>query len=163
MELERRFDFRKIFGILYVTTFLVYLIAGFIPAGATTPEISEALVIPSIHLASGVTNVSLVDHKLDTPDTVVGSYQPTENKTFLIGHSTTAFSNLKNIDIGDYLYYGGLKYRVVKTSLQKKSDVDMKKILADTDIKTVVMMTCAGELVGGGDATHRFIVTAVLA
>lgn len=162
MELKRRFDFRRAFWVFYFTALVIYLIIGLAPAGASTPVISAGLVIPSIHLASGVTDVPLVEHKLDTPDEIVGSYQPTDNKTFLIGHSTTAFKNLKNIQIGDYIYYSGLKYQVVKTQLQAKSDVDMKAILADTDIKTVVMMTCAGELLDGGDATHRFVVTAVL-
>lgn len=162
MELRRQLRVRNVLTFCYILALVIYLVVGLQPAGATASEIASGLVVPSIHLATGVTKVSLVEHKLATPDTLVGSYQPSENKTFLIGHSTTAFRELQEINIGDSVFYDGLKYRVVRTQLQVKSDVNMGQILADTDVKTVVMMTCAGELTGGGDATHRFIVTAVL-
>ena len=37
----------------------------------------------------------------------------------------------------------------------------MDEVLAPTEQNTLVIMTCAGEDLGGGDATHRLIVTAV--
>ena len=37
----------------------------------------------------------------------------------------------------------------------------MTEILKREEKDTIVIMTCAGELLDGGDATHRFMVTAV--
>lgn len=161
MELKRRFDFRKIVTTLYIGAFLVYLAAGLIPAEAKHYEISGRLSIPAIGLNSDVTTLELVDHKLETPDTIVGSYNKYSSKTFLIGHSSTVFKNLKYAKVGGLVYYNNAEYEIIKMETLLKTDVNMNALLSPTLNDTIVIMTCAGESVGEKDATHRLIVTAL--
>lgn len=162
MELNRRkLDFRKAITILYIVAFSFYLFIGFRPADATAYEISNGLAIPSINLISGVTSLELKDRKLDTPSTIVGSYSNSMNKTFLIGHSSTVFQNLKSVKVGESIYYDDKEYKITEMQTLKKSDVDMGDVLKAEDVDTVVIMTCAGETISKTDATHRLLVTAV--
>ena len=151
---------RRIFTILYIAAFLSYLIIGLQPANAETYEISGKLSIPSISLVSSVTALILEDHKLTTPDTIVGSYSRYKNKTLLIGHASTVFKNLFLITPGDLINYSGETYEVTSMVVLEKNVIDMDDILANTNDKTLIIMTCAGENLGGGDATHRLVVTA---
>ena len=98
--------------------------------------------------------------KLNTPDTIVGSYTRAENKTLLIGHSTTVFQDLDQVKMSDYINYNNKTYQVNDIELLEKSDIDMNDALKTTDKDTIVIMTCAGTLLEGGDATHRLIITA---
>ena len=162
MEIRRRrFDFRKIVTLFYVAAFTTYLILGFQPAEATHYEISGSLNIPSIGLVSDVTTLELKDHKLDTPNTIVGSYTRYDSKIFLIGHSTTVFKNLNQVKVGSIIEYNGKKYQIVDTKTLAKSEIDMNILLAPEAHNTLVIMTCAGEILENQDATHRFIVTAL--
>lgn len=162
MELRRRrFDFRKIVTLFYVVAFATYLILGFQPTAASHYEISGTLSIPSIGLVSDVTSLELKDHKLATPDTIVGSYTKYDSKIFLIGHSTTVFKNLNQIKVGGTIDYNGKTYQVVDTKTLAKSEIDMNVLLAPEAHNTMVIMTCAGEILANQDATHRFIVTAL--
>lgn len=161
MELKRGISFRKVFTIIYIVSFLTYAAFSFVPADGTAYTIDGGLVIPSINLASGVTKLELKDRKLDTPDSIVGSYSRNPNKTFLIGHSTTIFKNLDQVKTNDSIIYNNTKYRVVSMEVFRKSDIDMKDVLKAEEQDTLVLMTCAGEILNGTDATHRLIVTAV--
>ena len=162
MELKkRRFGVRKVFTILYIVAFSIYLIVGIQPTGATAYEFSGGIAIPSISLISGVVDVKLENHKLNTPDTVVGSYSEYDTKTFLIGHSSTVFKNLNRVGYNDTIYYNDKKYQVTKMETLAKADINMNKLLSSTRDNTLVIMTCAGEPIGEKDATHRLIVTAV--
>ena len=161
MELKRHLDLRYVFVGLYVLFFAVYIIIGLQPAGATQYEIVGDLSIPGIGLRSGVTELTLHDGRLDTPDTIVGSYSRYDNKVLLIGHSTTVFEHLNEVQIGDEITYDNVTYHVVSRYEQVKQDISMRKLLNNEEDKTLVLMTCAGELLGNGDATHRLIVIAV--
>ena len=161
MELKRHLNLRYIFVGLYVILFVAYIVVGLQPAGATQYEISAELSIPGIELESDVTKLALHDGRLDTPDTIVGSYARYEDKTLLIGHSTTVFEHLSDVQIGDEITYDNVNYYVVSRYVQAKQDISMHKLLASEDSETLVLMTCAGELLGNGDATHRLIITAV--
>ena len=161
MELKRKFSIKKLFTVFYVLALAVYLIVGLQPAGATEYEVSGNLMIPSINLNSDVTDLELVEHKLETPDTIVGSYQKYPTKTLLIGHSSTVFENLNEVSLGDVIVYNGEQYKIAKTETLKKTNVDMNRILAPTRENTIIIMTCAGEIIDEKDATHRLIVTAV--
>ena len=160
MKSRRRFNFRKIAGMAYIVAFLTYCIIGLQPAGAHEYEISGSLNIPSINLVSDVTTLKLEDHKLATPETIVGSYSRYDSKIFLIGHSTTVFKNLDQIRTGDTIYYNSKEYTVIGTKTLKKENIDMDEILGRESSNTLIIMTCAGKILDGGDATHRFIVTA---
>ncbi len=45
--------------------------------------------------------------------------------------------------------------------VKEKSMISMSELLKADDKETIVIMTCAGESLENGDATHRLIVTAV--
>ena len=161
MRLKHHLSARKVFVGLYVLAFAVYLIVGLQPAEATKAAVSAELAIPKIGLVSGVTTLTLGADGLETPSKIVGSYSQAENKTFLIGHSTTVFQNLNQIELGDTVDYDGREYQVVAIDMIPKADVEMNRILAAADKDTIVIMTCTGQLLNDGDATHRLIITAV--
>ena len=161
MELKRGISFRKIFTIIYIVSFLAYAAFSFVPADGTAYTIDGGLIIPSIGLTSGVTKLELHDHKLDTPDSIVGSYSQNINKTFLIGHSSTIFKNLYQVKIGETITYNNTDYTITSMEIFKKSDIDMKDVLKAEEKDTLAIMTCAGEVMNETDATHRLIVTAV--
>ena len=141
--------------------FLAYIVVGLQPVEAADYDIAAELNIPSLGLEADVTTLTLDNNKLDTPDAIVGSYTRAENKTLLIGHSTTVFQNLNQVELGNEISYSGNNYRVAEIKTIPKSAINMNKILAGSDKDTIIIMTCAGELLDGGDATHRLIVTAV--
>ena len=162
MELRKRLNPRIVFIVVYVVLFLAYIIYGLQPAEAAhSYEVATELKIPSIGLVVDVTKLDLVGNELKTPDTIAGSYTQAENKTLLIGHSTTAFSHLDGVKIGDELEYNGQEYKIVRATLAVKEVIDMDELLAPAEEDTLMIMTCAGTLLGGGDATHRLIVTAI--
>ena len=161
MELRRRGDPRLVFLVLSLLLAAIYIIVGLQPAEAANYEVTTKLAIPEISLNVDVTALELNNGKLDTPDAIVGSYTRAKNKTLLIGHSTTVFQNLDQVKLGNTINYDGQLYRVVARDMIQKADVEMQQVLAGTDKDTIVIMTCAGQLLGGGDATHRLIITAV--
>ena len=162
MEIRARLDFRKIVIPLYAVCFVVYLIFGLTPtsAGATYYEISGNLEIPAIDLNSDVTTLNIEDHKLKTPRTIGGSYSRSENKTLLIGHSSTVFSKLDQIWVGDIVNYNGYSYLVKDIIVDKKENINMRELLRAAETDTLIIMTCAGNDLEDGDATHRLIITA---
>ena len=160
MELKKRFDFRYVFIGLFCFCLLVYIVVGLQPAGAAGYQISGEFFVPKIGLKSDVTTLDMHDRKLDTPDDIVGSFSQHPNKTLLIGHSTTVFRDLGMIRLGDSLVYNGESYSVEKIEVATKDRIKMGELLKDTDDKTIVVMTCAGRLLGDGEATHRLIITA---
>lgn len=160
MELRRHVNFKNIFIVVYVLAFVLYIIIGLQPAKAHNYDVSGQLYIPKIDLVSDVTTLELNNKKLDTPDTIVGSYSRNDNKTLLIGHSTTVFQNLDQVQIDDMIRLDNQIYYVDDIVVQAKDDISMMNLLKKEDKDTLVIMTCAGELLSGGDATHRLIITA---
>ena len=161
MELKKHLNLKYIFIGIYVASFLAFIIYGLMPAKAVEAyDIEGEVVIPSIGLTSDVTKVELTAEGLETPDTIVGSYSRNQNKTLLFGHSTTVFTDLKKVKLGDYIEYGGNNYEVRAIDMLAKSKINMDKLLKAEDKDTLVIMTCAGTLLDGGDATHRLIITA---
>lgn len=161
MELRKSFDYKKILVVLYFVMAAVFLVVGFMPVGATAQyEISGELAIPVIGLKSGVATLELDNGRLNTPEDLVGSFSRRENKTLLIGHASTVFDKLKDVTIGNVIVYGGTEYTVVDAVLLEKEEIKMNKVLKTEKTDTLVLMTCAGEDLGNGDATHRFMLTA---
>ena len=130
------------------------------PADAVNHVISSSLNIPSIDLVSDVTKLEVENRSLKTPDSIVGSYSNADNKTLLIGHSSTVFHDLNRVMVGDIIQYDGIMFIVDNIELLPKKNIRMDDILADEDNNTLILMTCAGEDLGAGDATHRLILTA---
>ena len=161
MELEKSFDLRRLLIGLYFVAFAVFVVVGFMPAeAATSYEKDTTLVIPTIGLESDVTKVKLEQGKLSTPERIVGSFSRRQNKTLLIGHESTVFGDLDELRIGDELNYAGNEYVIVDVKMMRKEDVNMRSLLKSAEVDTVVLMTCAGENLDNGDATHRLIITA---
>lgn len=161
MELKKHLGLRYLFVGLYVFLFGVYIMIGLQPAGATNYDVSTNLAIPSIGLKSDVTELAVRDGRLDTPDTIVGSFTRSDNKTLLIGHSTGVFEHLDSLQDGDAIEYDGRHYYTIRREVLEKSNISMTQLLKSEANDTLILMTCAGKLLDGGDATHRLIITAV--
>ena len=161
MELKHRWDPKIVFTVLYFVCFVAYLVVNLRTVEAKAYDVATNLIIPSIGLSSNVTELTLVNGELETPDTVVGSFHRADNKTLLIGHSSTVFQELYKARIGDKIFYEGTIYYIVSAETLEKAAVDMSGILAKAARQTIVVMTCAGQDLGGGDATHRLLVTAI--
>ncbi len=160
MELKKRLSPKVIFVGIYAVAFVAYLIYGLQPAEAAEYEIATDLSVPAIGLTSGVTELKLNNHELDTPDTIVGSFSRAENKTLLIGHSSTALNGLEAIKLKDEIIYNDKVYKVDSIQRLLKEHINMDELLKGSNKDTIVIMTCAGTDLGEGDATHRLIVTA---
>ena len=162
MELKRTFDIRRFVVLSYFLLASIYLAVGFSPkmAEAVNYDISASLSIPAINLNSEVTAMTLHDGILDTPDTAVGSFSRAKNKIFLVGHRMGIFKDLDLVLVGDKITYENITYIVKQTEILAKAEISMNKLLDEAEVPTLVVMTCAGETLPGGDATHRLIITA---
>ena len=160
MEIRKRFDRRVWFTVFTVAVIIIYIVTGLQSAEAVNYQISTVLSIPAIGLKSDVTELSLNGRQLDTPDTIEGSYSQAENKTLLIGHSTTAFTKLHLAKLGDTIYYNDGAYRAVEILKLPRGQISMTKVLAGAEEETLILMTCAGALYNDGDASHRLMVIA---
>ena len=140
----------------------VYILIGLQPATATSGiASSQNLNIPSLQISSPVQQLTLEDNRLNTPDTIVGSYQQSPSTTLLIGHSSTVFQNLAQAQIGQSLQYGGETYLISGIATLAKSDISMRQVLKGRSQPTLILMTCAGEPTGDQDYSHRLMITAV--
>lgn len=153
-------------SILTILLSVVYFcaVAG-ITAYLFMPKVADAsseerLYIPSIGLIARAEDIDRVGNTLNAPDYIAGIYKPSKHKTVVIGHSSTIFSNLHNVKVGDELTLDHKKYKVKDTSIVEKNSVDMNKVVSETTKDTAILMTCYGEKIKGDDYTHRFIVTA---
>ena len=160
MELKKHNGFRNFKIILYFVSFAAYFAVGLSPAIATDYNVDAQVEIPSINLMSDVTALELEENRLNTPDLIVGSYSRADNKTLLIGHSTTVFSNLDNVAVGNVIFYSGKEYLIENVEVIEKANISMNELLKPAKQDTLVIMTCAGEIYDNGDASHRLIVTA---
>lgn len=161
MKLRRSLEPRKVFIGIYILIFGLYLFYGLQPADAKQYDIAAKLSIPSISLETGVTKLDVVDGQLPTPDGIAGSYTWAENKTLLIGHYAAVFNDLDEVSLGDEIRYDGKIYIVKKIEIREKSTIEMREVLQRADTDTLVIMTCAGQMLENGDATHRLLVTGV--
>lgn len=148
----------RLISTLSVLFFTLYLISR-LPTPTALP-VSGHLVIPKIQLSAPVTTLHLKNHQLETPATMVGSFSRAHNKTLLIGHVSTVFTKLAMLTIGDKFNYNQQTYQITDLVTLEKSAINMDQILAPTPIPTLVIMTCAGQSLDHGDATHRLILTA---
>lgn len=120
----------------------------------------ERLFIPTIGLVARVRDIERTGNQLIAPDEIAGAYKPTIHKTVIIGHSSTIFKDLKNIGGDDVFTFDKKNYKVKNREIIEKSVVNMAEVVAETDVNTIIIMTCYGEPLGGQDYSHRLIVTA---
>ena len=165
--------------LIYLAIFAVYAVAAyaFIAIGLQPVRSAEAayaeessyadatLDIPAIGLKAPVMQSSLTDNVLSVPEQIAASYSQAQNKVLIFGHSSTVFSELYQIEVGDEINYNEKNYKVADITEQPKAEIDMAEILAPAKEDTIILMTCSGELIpdSGGDHTHRLIITAVKA
>lgn len=153
----------RVFGVGFFTIMVpIYAYLGMQPA--VSLEFIDAgypnLQIESIGLETPVAPLTLQDRQLIAPNSIAGAYSSNENKTLLIGHSSTVFKQLFKIEMSDQISYDNVTYQVTDITIQEKSSISMNEILAPADVPTLILMTCAGEPLPNQDATHRLIVTA---
>ena len=157
--------------------FATYFIAGFAfiaiglqpvkdPAAvyATESELATSLLsIDAINLHAPVKSVTLNGKTLEVPEQIAGSYSVHEHKTLIMGHSSTIFSNLKDLSIGDEISYSDKTYTISSIEEKQKQDIDMSEVLSAAETDTLILMTCSGDKIAGSasDHTHRLIITAV--
>lgn len=139
----------------------VYLYLGLQPVLPTEALSYPTLSIPEIKLDTPVAPLELNDRQLIPPDNYAGIYSQNDNKQLIIGHSSTVFRRLDQVQLGDEFIYDGTVYQITSIKTLAKADIDMREILAPADQNTIIIMTCAGTPLPDHDATHRLIVTAV--
>ena len=134
------------------------------------------LYIPSINLFSNMQGVG-IDKKgnMDVPSgktNNVGWYEygtmPGNTGTAVLdAHNTAAFKNLKNVPVGSDIYILTQKGKIMHFVVREAQVYSMKTLkpstlFAQAGHPQINLITCAGKNLGGGDATHRLIVSAQL-
>lgn len=159
--------FQKFFLMTYAAVMAVYFLIGFLPAAnAEDYQIGGSLNIPSINLSTDVAELELSGNTLVSPGEIAGEFTNAKNKLLIIGHAKTVFHNLIGVQTGDEFDYTGEneefsgKFKVSEVKILEKSKIDMSEILAAEEEPTIVIMTCAGEMLSNTDATERLIITA---
>ena len=165
--------------------FFISLLA-FSPLYANAAQISSVsiqaadkplyLYIPSISLMANVQDVG-IDKKgnMDVPpekSSNVGWYKygtlPGNTGTAVFdAHNTAAFKKLKDVPIGEEIYVftssgKWLKFKVSKAKTYSMKTLTPSTLFAQTNKKQINLITCAGTLLGNGEATHRLIVSGEL-
>ena len=154
-------------ALFYAIAVPAFLIVGLQPA-ETSAEVrsseiaiaEEYLDIRAIGLSTPVIKVKMERNTLMAPQYLAGSYRSHENKTLLIGHSATIFENLHLLAVGDEIDYEDGTYIISDIKTEEKGNIKMSQILKNEDEPTIILMTCAGEPLGGMDFSHRLIITA---
>ena len=163
--MTKDFRIRKFFRIsdFVVLITLVSASAFFINSivSDTNATTADQLVIDGINLSTPVENVELKGTELISPEKIAGAYKAARNKTLLIGHSTTVFKDLDEIDGDMIIEYKGKEYQITEMVMMKKEDISMFDLTRPAEKDTIILMTCAGEATGNHDFTHRLVITAV--
>lgn len=163
---------KQLYLIIFATYFLAafaFVTIGLQPAKdtsavyATEAESATALLtIDSISLNAPVKQVMLNGKTLEVPEQIAGAYSVHDNKTLIIGHSSTIFARLDELKTGDKIAYSGKEYTIRAIEEKLKQDITMKDILQAEKKDTLILMTCSGEKIDGtaSDHTRRLIITA---
>lgn len=154
---------RVVTTLFFMILLPIYIAVSIRPASSIDYAAYPTLEIPSINLSTPVAELQLQNRQLVAPATIAGSYHQDTSKTLLIGHSSTVFQNLNQVQPGDTFVYQNKSYLVSSVATLAKADISMSEILAPTSLETVIIMTCAGDPLPQQDATHRLIITATLA
>ena len=91
---------------------------------------------------------------------ICGSFSLYTSPTLIIGHSATVFARLEQAALGAEITYDGATYVLVDRRILPKEQINMNQLLARRTTDTLILMTCAGQPLGGQDYTHRLILTA---
>lgn len=146
--------------LFFMVALPVYLFLGMQPNIPADAASFPRLTIAGIDLDTPVEALELEGRQLKVPDMIAGSYSSAANKTLIVGHSSTVFEELDEVELGQEIEYDGRNYEVIFLETLEKSNISMTKVLAEAEQDTIVLMTCAGEPLPDQDATHRLIITA---
>ena len=152
---------------VFLAGFFLIMIPVFFYSGSQSTNFTEALgydtlTISDIDLNTPVAPLQLENHQLTAPAKIAGSYSQNSNRTLIIGHSSSVFRKLSTIGLGATITYADQDYTVTQVETLPKAEISMQSILASSETKTIIIMTCAGEPLPHQDATHRLIITAVI-
>lgn len=151
----------RVFTAAFFTIMLpIYIFIGLQSALPAEAANYPVLKIDSIQLKTPVAPLELTNYQLIAPATIAGSYSHAANKTLIIGHSSTIFAKLDQVQMNDQFTYNNKTYQVVDITVQAKPDISMNEVLAPAEADTIIIMTCAGEPLPNQDATHRLLITA---
>lgn len=150
-----------VIAIFFTILIPIYIFIGFQPNLPANAADLPQLSIDSINLNIPVEPLTLNNHQLDVPANIAGSYSQNQHKTLLVGHSSTAFRKLNQLQLGQSLEYKETTYIVTEVTTLPKSEVNMTQILSEKSQDTIILMTCAGENLPNQDATHRLIINAI--
>ena len=148
-----------VFGVLYFAAIVGFVAYAFLPKPVDASS-EERLFMPSIGLIARVSDIERTGNQLIAPDEIAGAYQPTIHKTVIIGHSSTIFRDLNKLGDEDKFTFDGREYKTVSREILPKNLVNMEEVVSETEKYTVILMTCAGESLGGHDYSHRLVITA---
>ncbi len=155
-------EIKMFLGAFFAIMLPIYIFIGLQPIPTVNAGSLPRLEIPSIKLNTPVASLELTNHQLIAPETIAGIYESTENKLFIIGHSSTVFKKLDRVKVSETFVYENQTYQVQELKTLPKSDIRMSEILQAEDQPTIILMTCAGTPLPNQDATHRLIITATL-
>lgn len=153
---------KVVFSLFFMIALPVYLYIGFQPNIPADAASYPRLLATDINLDTPVEKLSLDGRQLNVPDMIAGYYSSEQNKTLLVGHSSTVFEKLDQLKIGQDIEYDSKRYKISRIEILEKSEINMSQVLAGAPVDTIVLMTCAGESLPNQDATHRLIITAVV-
>lgn len=140
----------------------IYAFVGLQPALPAEASTYPTLTIADLGLTTPVEPLALDNHELIAPAQIAGSFSLHASTKLIIGHSSTVFSDLINLEIGDVLTYAEQTYQVTQRQILAKDAINMTQLLAARPTATLILMTCAGASLGDQDYTHRLILTAEL-
>ena len=140
-------------------------------------QISSTTQTVTVAPANAISIAGRVIPIVDVADTAVdaGDHVNKYGAKFLYGHNTGAvFGNLTSVGVGNIftVAYGGTSrnYQVQEVQVFEKTspkqlsaggrDYRMSYIANGMGRYDIVLMTCYGTMLGGGDATHRYVVFA---
>lgn len=147
-------------GAFFAIMLPIYIFIGLQPVPSADATSLPRLEVPSINLTTPVATLEVEDRQLTAPNTIAGVYYSAQNKSFIIGHSSTVFQQLDQVHVNDIFTFDDKTYQIQELKTLLKSDIDMDEILQNESEPTIIIMTCAGQPLANQDATHRLIITA---
>lgn len=138
----------------------VYVFLGLQPAPSAEASHYPTLSISSIDLETPVEPLQLEDSTLTAPADIAGSFSLYTSPTLIIGHSATVFARLEQAALGAEIIYDDATYVLVDRQILPKEQINMNQLLARRTTDTLILMTCAGQPLGGQDYTHRLVLAA---
>ena len=138
----------------------VYAFLGLQPAPSAEASHYPTLSISSIDLETPVEPLQLEGSTLTAPADIAGSFSLYTSPTLIIGHSATVFARLEQAALGAEITYDGATYVLLDRQILPKEQINMNQLLTRRTTDTLILMTCAGQPLGGQDYTHRLILTA---